>query len=66
MRIEFTELEHEKKLRMDAQLALLQTQQQVVAGERAAWLRAVLVREAVPETSWPKVSVFDDRIEVGE
>jgi hypothetical protein len=66
MRIEFTELEREKKLRIEAQLQLLQVQGQVVSAERETLLRGILVKAAVPESMWPTVGVFDDHLEVPE
>jgi hypothetical protein len=66
MRIEFTELECEKKLRIEAQLQLLQVQGQVVGSEREALLRGILVKAAVAEATWPTVTIFDDHIEVPE
>jgi hypothetical protein len=66
MRIEFTELEREKKLRIEAQLQLLQVQGQVVSAERETLLRGILVKAAVAEATWPTVTIFDDHIEVPE
>jgi hypothetical protein len=66
VRIEFTELEREKKLRIEAQLQLLQVQGQIVGAERETLLRGILVKAAVPESMWPTVRVLDDCIEVPE
>jgi hypothetical protein len=34
--------------------------------ERETLLRGILVKAAVPESTWPTVTVFDDHIEVPE
>jgi|GEM_PF-5328056 len=63
MRIEFTELEREKKLRIEAQLQLLQAQGRILSSEREELLRGILAKAAVPEATWPAVRVLDDHIE---
>jgi len=48
MKIEYTELEREKKLRIETQLELLQEQANRLVGERAALFNSILDRGKVP------------------
>ena len=49
MRIPYTELEREKKMRIEAQLALLQEQANRLVSERAALFNSILDRGKVPQ-----------------
>lgn len=49
MKIEYTELEREKKMRIEAQLALLQEQANRLVAERAALFNGILERGKVPK-----------------
>lgn len=49
MKIEYTELEHEKALRIEAQLTLLQEQGNRLLAERKALYDSILDRGEVPQ-----------------
>jgi len=49
MKIEYTELEKEKKMRIEAQLALLQEQANRLVSERAELFNSILDRGKVPQ-----------------
>ena len=65
MRIEFTELEREKKLRIEAQLQLLEEQARRLQGEREMLLRSILARGGA-EAAVEKAVFYADRVEIPE
>ena len=65
MRIEFTELEREKKLRIEAQLQLLDEQARRLQGEREMLLRSILARGGA-EAAVEKAVFYADRVEIPE
>ena len=65
MRIDYTELEREKKLRIETQMALLEEQARRLQGEREALLRSILARSGA-EAAVEKALFHPDRAEIPE
>lgn len=64
-RIDYTELERERKLRIETQMALLEEQARRLQGEREMLLRSILARSGA-EASVEKAVFYADRVEIPE